>query len=383
MPEPASPLLRLLGFLGIKRLQVAEHERGVLYQNATPKRLLPTGAHWRFDPLGTSQTETFDRRAPLIPDDRLDLLLRSGLINPETETLDLLDHQRAMVWVDGRFHAILGPGRHAWWKGLVKVETEVADIRANDGAVALKTGASLPAAPRLQRFIQTVDVPAEAQAAFYRNGELKAILPPGRHRYWLGSDENTFKIVDIREHFLDLSGQELLTADKLPVRFNAVLSYKIQEVEKSLLAAADVQQALYREAQLVLRAAVGGRDLERLLAEKEELGGELKTALQAKAGDFGLAVASFGVKDIILPGDIKELLLKAVAARKESEAATIVRREETAALRHQLNSAKLLSDHPALMRLRELETLEKVAAGGKLKVVVGEKGLREKVAELL
>jgi len=52
-------------------------------------------------------------------------------------------------------------------------------------------------------------------------------------------------------------------------------------------------------------------------------------------------------------------------------------------LRGQANTAKLLDDNPTLMRLRELEVLERVATSGKLNVVLGEKGLAERVVNLL
>ena len=61
----------------------------------------------------------------------------------------------------------------------------------------------------------------------------------------------------------------------------------------------------------------------------------------------------------------------------------IVRREETAAMRSQANTAKVLEGNPTLMRLRELEVLERVATSGKLNVVLGEKGLAERVVNLL
>src|SRR5215216_5119581 len=76
---------------------------------------------------------------------------------------------------------------------------------------------------------------------------------------------------------------------------------------------------------------------------------------------------------VILPGDMKDLMNKVTEAKKAAEADLIVRREETAAIRSQANTAKLLADNPTLMRLRELEVLEKVAATSKLSVVLGEK----------
>ena len=81
---------------------------------------------------------------------------------------------------------------------------------------------------------------------------------------------------------------------------------------------------------------------------------------------------SVGIRDIILPGEMKDLMNKVTEAKKAAEANLIVRREETAAMRSQANTAKLLADNPTLMRLRELEVLEKVATSGKLSVVLGE-----------
>ena len=66
-----------------------------------------------------------------------------------------------------------------------------------------------------------------------------------------------------------------------------------------------------------------------------------------------------------------------------AEANLIVRREETVAMRSQVNTAKLVQDNPTLMRLRELEVLEKVASNSKLNVVLGEKGLADRVVNLL
>src|SRR5260370_36647746 len=103
----------------------------------------------------------------------------------------------------------------------------------------------------------------------------------------------------------------------------------------------------------------------------------------AVAATIGLEVVSVGIRDIILPGEMKDLLNKVTEAKKAAEANLIVRREETAAMRSQANTAKLLQDNPTLMRLRELEVLEKVAATAKLNVVLGDKGLTERIVNVL
>src|SRR5205823_12571304 len=129
--------------------------------------------------------------------------------------------------------------------------------------------------------------------------------------------------------------------------------------------------ALYREAQLALRAAVGAKQLDALLADKESVGAEVRDALTKRAAELGISVKSVGLRDIILPGDMKTLLNQVIAATKEAEANLIRRREETAQVRSQANTAKLLADNPALLRLREMELLKDVLVSAKATFVFG------------
>jgi regulator of protease activity HflC (stomatin/prohibitin superfamily) len=182
---------------------------------------------------------------------------------------------------------------------------------------------------------------------------------------------------------LDVAGQELMTADKVTLRLNAGVTYRIVDARQAVSATDDARQALYREAQLVLRAIVGARELDAFLGDKDAVGRELREQLADRARAVGLAVASAGIRDVILPGDMKDLLNKVMEAKKAAEANLIARREETAAIRSQANTAKVLENNPTLMRLRELEVLEKIAPAAKLNVLLGEKGLAEKVVNLL
>jgi regulator of protease activity HflC (stomatin/prohibitin superfamily) len=110
---------------------------------------------------------------------------------------------------------------------------------------------------------------------------------------------------------------------------------------------------------------------------------ELETIVRQRVAALGLEVLSVGIRDVILPGDMKDLMNKVTEAKKAAEAALITRREETAAMRSQANTAKILESSPTLMRLRELEVLEKVSEKANLTVVLGEKGLADRVVKLL
>ena len=364
--------------------RVRGQERGLLWKNKEFAGVLGEGNYCFFDPIGAIKVEVLSRLTPWIRHEQLPAMIKSGrLAGDDVEVLELATHQRGLAWLDSRFSGVLPPGRAAWWKGVIDVRVEIHDIRENDGRFHHPDLDAILAMAEGGKNLESVSVPPGTSVAFYRRGAFVGLLEPGRHAFWSDEGANGFHPVDLREQTLDIGGQDMLTADKVALRLNVSLSYRVEDVLKSLTSSADVRQSLYREAQLLLRARVGERELDALLADKDSLSGELEEAIRGRAEQYGLVVTSFGVRDIILPGEIKALMNKVVEAKKASEAATIVRREETAAMRHQLNSAKLLADNPVLMRLRELETLEKVVVGGKFKVVVGDEGLAERVTKLI
>jgi hypothetical protein len=152
-----------------------------------------------------------------------------------------------------------------------------------------------------------------------------------------------------------VSGQEIMTADKVSLRMNALVTYRIADARKAVSSTDDVRPTLYCETQLALRAVVGARELDMFLTDKDAVAQEIEQAVRRRAGDWGLEIVSVGIRDVILPSDMKELMHKVTEAKKAAEANLISRREETAAMRSQANTAKLLADNPTLMRLRELE----------------------------
>jgi regulator of protease activity HflC (stomatin/prohibitin superfamily) len=217
----------------------------------------------------------------------------------------------------------------------------------------------------------------------FLDGRYTDTLEPGPWAFWKGVVDVRVVDVDLREQTLDVQGQEIMSADKVTLRLNAVATYRVVDPRQAVCVADDYKQALYREAQLVLRAVVGTRELDSLLADKEAVASEAAALLAPRAQALGLAVEALGIRDLILPGEMRDLMNKVTEARKVAEANLITRREETAALRSQANTAKLLAENPTLMRLRELEVLETVVAGGKLSVILGEKGLAERVVNLI
>lgn len=365
----------------LKHVKIHTHEAGFYFHDGEFRELLEAGRYWFFDPFRRVRVEVVSQRAPWIVHDKLDVIIKSGALGDRALVLDLKDYERGLVWIDGRFSHVLPPGLYAYWTTFCDVKAEVVDARHvrfvhRDLPVILQS-------PQVERVLETVTVPANHEGVFYCDGRFAETLAPGPYAFWKKAAEVTVVPVDRRELILDVAGQELMTADKVTLRLNVLVMYQVTDARLGVSVVEDARQALYRETQLVLRALVGACELDGFLTSKDALVQELEQGLRRRVAAFGIEVLSAGIRDVILPGEMKDLLNKVTEAKKAAEANLIARREETAAMRSQANTARLLQDNPTLMRLRELEVLEKVAASAKLNVVLGDKGLTERVVNVL
>ncbi len=362
-------------------IKIRSFERGLLFRDGEFVRLLGAGKYRFWNPLGKVRIDVLSTRDAWIRHADLDLLIKAGGLDSDATVVDLADHERALVWIDDRLDAVLGPGRHALWNAFRRVKVDRVDARAVrfEHAKLAAIFASDPDSVRFERLV----VPQGAVGLVYRDGALAETLAPGQYAFWKGIADLKLFTIDRREAVLDVAGQEIMTRDKVTLRMNALVTFKVTDAARAVSAVDDFRQALYREAQLALRAAVGTRLLDELLADKDSFVGEIATAIRARTADFGVELIGFGVRDVILPGEMRELLNKVTEAQKAAEAALITRREETAAIRNQANTARLLENNPTLMRLRELETIERIAQAGKLNIIVAEKGIGDKLLNLV
>jgi regulator of protease activity HflC (stomatin/prohibitin superfamily) len=365
----------------LRRFKIRDYEIGLCFRDGEFQRLLTVGRHWLFDPFWNVRVEIVSQRNPWLVHDRLDVIVKSGALTNVAKVIDLKDDQRALVWIDGRFSQILPPGLYAYWTGFRDVRVEVVDTR--DARLEHKDFAAIIRSPRASQLLDICHVERNHVGVVFLDGKCVETLMPGQYAWWRNVAEAKVVEVDMREQALDVAGQEIITADKVTLRMNALVNYRVKDARMAVMFADGTKQAVYREAQLALRAVVGAHDLDSFLTEKDRVANEFEEQVRKRAGDFGLEIVSVGIRDVILPGDMKNLMNKVTEARKAAEANLIARREETAAMRSQANTARLLADNPTLMRLRELEVLEKVAATGKLNVVLGEKGLADRVVNLL
>ena len=365
----------------IKRMKIRSYEVGLHFRDGEFRGLIPAGRRWMFDPLLKNCVEVVSKRDPWLVHDKLDMIVKSGVLAEHATVVDLRDHERALVWIDGRFVCILSTGLFAYWNGLRDVKIEKVDARnVRFEHEDLKVIVQATSASRL---LDVCDVNRNCAGVLFVDGKFNDTLAPGKYAFWKGGSNAKVVEVDLRETVVDVGGQDVMTADKVTLRLNAVVTYRIADARKAVTATDDTRQSLYRETQLIIRAVVGARELDVFLTDKNAVAEEIEQLLRDRAAELGLEIASVGIRDVILPGEMKNLMNKVIEAKKAAEANLVSRREETAAMRSQVNTAKLLADNPTLMRLRELEVLEGIASTGKLNVVLGEKGLADRVTNLL
>ena len=212
----------------------------------------------------------------------------------------------------------------------------------------------------------------------YVEGRLVERLAPGRHAFWTAGRKIEVKRLDLRPQALEITAQEMLTKDRIALRVTLTAFRRIADPERAVAVVANVDEWLYRLVQFAIREAVASRTLDEVLSAKNALDAELRAFVRERVAETGIEVTELGVKDVILPGEVRELVNKVVEAERLAKANLIRRQEETAATRSLLNTAKLMEDNPLLLRLKELESIERlVEKVGRIDLHAGEgAGLR-------
>ncbi len=191
----------------------------------------------------------------------------------------------------------------------------------------------------------------------YRSGKFVRILDPGAH--WIFRPSRSVNILDVRIVSLTLQGQEVLSSDNVGIKISLAVSYKVTDPYLAVNSVVNYQESLYQLLQLNLRDLIGSLEVEDLLAKRGEIGSQLFEKSKEQAAGIGLKLLLANIKDIMFPGDLKNIFAQVVNAKKEGLAALERARGEGAALRSLANAAKVLDNNPSLMQLRFFQVLEK------------------------
>jgi regulator of protease activity HflC (stomatin/prohibitin superfamily) len=358
--------------MDLKRVTVKKNERGLLLRNGDFERVLRPGTHWLASGLDRLRVELFSIEQPAFVHPLADYLLAKEpeVVEAEFVRVELTETQVGLRSENGVLVEVLAPAtRRLYWKGLADVRVEVIDI-ADSAELPQALAQRLTQTQLRSRAVaglagvQLVQVAEHSVGVLNIDGKVERLLPPGLHGHWKFNRTLSVELVDLRLQVLEVTGQEILTRDKVSLRLNLSATWRYANADAVLTAhtqLAKPAEQLYRELQFGLRAAVGTRTLDELLENKSLIDELVSAHVRARLSAHGIEVDGVGVKDIVLPGEMKTILAQVVEAGKAAEANVIRRREETAATRSLLNTAKVMEDNPTALRLKELETLERVA----------------------
>jgi hypothetical protein len=339
----------------MKRVKVNAYQIALVFKQGVYQRMLKEGKYW----LWNENVYTFDITKPFIEPIQLNILLLDAQLADALQLVEVNDNEIVLQYENGLLKQVMTPGRYTFWKGVMRYEFIHADISKVEIDEAIDRSV-LSKAP-VNGYVRLYEVQNFEKAVLFVDGKFIKVLEPGMYYWWKNSIPVHVGKVDMRQQQLEINGQEILTKDKAALRINAWAQYKVADIEKALLQNKEYDKQLYVAFQLALREYIAGYSFDELLEKKESIAPYVLQAVAEKAGALGVEVNGFGIRDIILPGDVKEIMNQVLIAEKKAQANTIMRREETASTRSLLNTAKLMEENAMLWKLKEMEYVEKIA----------------------
>jgi regulator of protease activity HflC (stomatin/prohibitin superfamily) len=338
------------------RIRINAGKIGLVFRNGDYKRVITEGMHWIFP---FDKVIQYDMSKPFYSTIELNILLKDQELAEKLIVVEVKDSEIALQYENGNFRNVLTPGRYAYWKGL----TDYSFIKADLSKIEITEKIDLNTLQKKEvlPYVRIYVVESFEKGLLYIDGKFERMLETGVYYFWKNAVIISVMKADLRQLQIEVSGQEILTRDKAALRINFYAQYKVTDIVKALVENKDYEKQLYILLQLALREFIGTLSLDELLDKKESISEYVVMALKEKASTLGVEIKGCGVRDIILPGEMKDIMNQVLIAEKKAQANVIMRREETASTRSLLNTAKLMEENEMLFKLKEMEYVEKIA----------------------
>lgn len=164
--------------------------------------------------------------------------------------------------------------------------------------------------------------------------------------------------VDMRIRTLDVMKQQIMTKDNVPVHVNAAIFFKVENPEQAIIKVQDYAYAITQYAQTALRDVIGGKSLDTLLVERQEIGDAIKKLVDNETSGWGLDVNAIKIQDIEVPDDLKRIMSRQAAAEREKRANIIKSEGDKEAAKNLADAARMMDKAKGAMQLRTLQTLD-------------------------
>jgi regulator of protease activity HflC (stomatin/prohibitin superfamily) len=339
----------------MKKVIINENQRGLLFKNGKYVKMLEAGKYFSY---GGKEIEVLNLDQPIISDKcALYIILSDKMVANNVSVIEVADEELALHFVNGKFASVLRHGKYAFWSLIDKHEYKIVDISTPE------VSADVPEyiftkIPSI--YYTKVEVLEYQKARLYFNQKFIKILDAGTYYFWKNGVKIDVGFVDTRLTQMDITGQEILTQDKVSLRINFICNYRVTDYVKILTEIDNFAEQMHVAAQLALREYVGKYKLDEILENKSQMSEFVFAKLKEKEKELFVEITDAGVKDIILPGEIREIMNTVLVAEKRAQANVITRREEVASTRSLLNTAKLMDENQTLYKLKELEYVERI-----------------------
>lgn len=359
---------------------IKDQECGYLIQNGRFLKLLTAGKYSYMNMLGyevivTPMTgEVKNHNIPM------EILMRDPEFRARVVKVEVPDECIALRFVNKAYREVISKQEAYFWNVFEKNEFQLADMTNSNMEEAL---------PRIYldliptKFYKKIVIKDGETGLLYLDNRFEKQLGQGAYYYWNYGREVSCKIFNLKIQQLEVSGQEILTADKVSVRLNVTVNYRINQPEKLVQMVDGVSNLLYTYTQLTIRDYIGRFRLDELLEQKEEISQYIFRQMQERQDEYCVEIVTAGIKDIILPGEIRDIMNTVLVAEKKAQANVIMRREEVASTRSLLNTARLMEENKTLYKLKEMEYLEKICDKVGNITLGGGRGVLEQLAELI
>ncbi len=340
----------------IEQSVVGDYELGFVYRK---DKLVAVVGPGKYSYLFGEKVELVDLTKPFYSRHDLSFLLQFPRVKALLEIIEVKDNQLALEYKEGLFSGVIQPGRYGYWNSILQYVIYTYNL--DEVEIPASLSRKILAKRELAGHVVKHVVSANFIGLLFIDGEFVRKVKPGTYYFWKTEQTVDLRGADLRTQLVEIGGQEILTKDKAAIRVNFDVQYKIVDIEKALVETADYKRQMYTIIQLALREYIGTMTLDNILARKEEVAPFVMSETRARLSALGVDLVASGMRDIILPGDVKAILNQVLIAQKKAQANNIMRQEETAATRSLLNTAKLMEQNDMLFKLKEMEYVERIA----------------------
>jgi regulator of protease activity HflC (stomatin/prohibitin superfamily) len=203
-------------------------------------------------------------------------------------------------------------------------------------------------------------IPEYERGVVFRLGRLRDLYQPGLKFLFPGLDR--MQRVDTRVITLTIPPQEVITRDNVPARVNAVVLFNVTDPIKAVMKVENYAVATSQIAQTTLRSVLGRADLDTILSHRDDLNSDLRDIIEHQTQPWGVDVSVVEIKDVEIPEQMQRAMAREAEAERERRAKVINARGELQASTELKQAAEMLSQSPASLQLRYLQTLLELGA---------------------